>query len=838
MRIECIQSASAAMGRALTKAESDELEKLVMNSMRSISRRDPQAWASMTAVQRLQAAGAAAAQGIVADAQLKQQRDGLKILAQARIEQHMRDSAMRGIDGLSALDRVIAFHADAKSNFLSIESQAKAISRDSIRQILVALEASNPKWFGLFENQEGIRSIMQELFGEPSGNADARAGAQQYHAVAEQLRQRFNRAGGDVGELDDWGLPHHHSQLKVAKAGRDQWVSDVLPLLDRDHYHDADTGARMSDTQLRDFLGNAWLTIATGGANKVDPGQFHGSGARANRGNAARQIHFKDSQGYFDYQGTYGDRSLYEVLVGHIEGVSKDIAHVETFGPNPDATYRLVRDVSVKALKLADPVQSGKIDERAVKSDTLYNIVSGKTQPVASEMLAKSFDTLRSWLIAARLGSSVITSFSDDATLHLTGKLNNLEPMKLLANELTAFNPANRLEERMAQRAGLGLNTMISSLNRFGQDGLGASFSSKLANSVMRVSGLNAMTDARKRAFGVTMMGSMGNVARSHADLASIDPVDHRILLSKGITEADFSVWKKAQLEDWGGGNDSMLTPESIYRIPDAALSHMGNPQALKEQAATRLLGVVLEETDVAVIEPGAKERSITGATLQRGTWKGELTRSFFLFKSFPLAMIERHWARGMSQPNAGGRAAYLATLLASTTLLGMASLQVNELLTGRDPRNMNPLGKGGTKNWLAAMLKGGSLGIYGDFLFSDSTQYGNSPLATVTGPVLGLAEDAFNLTQGNIMQAAMGAKTHAGAELVKFVRGNTPGASLWYAKAVLDHMIFHQLEEYFSPGYLAKMKSRAQKQFGQKYWWQPGQVAPDRAPDLSAVNQ
>jgi hypothetical protein len=26
------------------------------------------------------------------------------------------------------------------------------------------------------------------------------------------------------------------------------------------------------------------------------------------------------------------------------------------------------------------------------------------------------------------------------------------------------------------------------------------------------------------------------------------------------------------------------------------------------------------------------------------------------------------------------------------------------------------------------------------------------------------------------------------------------------------------------------------QRDFGQKYWWEPGEIAPDRAPDLSAV--
>jgi len=837
MRAECLKAAAVALGRTLTKGEADEMEQRVITAMRRLAAKDPKAWSAMPLPERVMEGAKQAAVDIVAEKQLKQQRESLGILAQARIGKFISDAATRDMDGLDALDRTIAFHADGKANTLSIETQAKAVSRDALRQMITTLEASDPKWFGLFENQQGVRAIIQELFGEDSGSIEARHGAAEFHKVAEQLRQRFNRSGGDVGSLEDWGLPHHHSQPKVARAGRDAWMADVLPRLNRDAYINPD-GTRMNETQLGEFLSHAWTTIATGGANKVEPGQFTGSGARANRGNESRQIHFKNSRSYIEYQAKYGDRSLYEVLVNHLVGVSKDIALVETYGPNPDQTFRLLRDTLVQKAKLADPTKIGKIDRRAIRLENLYNEVAGKRAPIASEWIAKSFDTLRSWLIAARLGSSVITSFSDDATLHLTGHVNNLPEMQLLRNELAALNPTNKMEERMALRAGLGLNTLISSLNRFGQDGLGASFSSKLANAVMRASGLNAMTEARKRAFGVTMMSSIGQISRDAKSLAALDMHDNRILLSKGITDADFAVWKAAQLEDWGGGNNTMLTPESIYRIPDAALKAVDRnalPQQLREQAAMRLLGAILEETDVAVVEPGARERSQMQSHLQRGTLKGELTRSFFLFKSFPMAMIERHVVRGWTLPTGTGRAAYLATLLAATTVLGAASLEVNEVVSGRDPRNLFG-GKGTTRNWFAALLKGGSLGIYGDFLFSGSTQYGSSPLATLTGPVLGLGEDFLNLTQGNLVEWAQGKKTHAGAEFVRFVKGNLPGASLWYAKAAFDHLIFHQLQEYFSPGYLSRMRARSQKEFDQHWWWTPGQMLPERPPDLTKV--
>src|SRR3546814_5516171 len=59
------------------------------------------------------------------------------------------------------------------------------------------------------------------------------------------------------------------------------------------------------------------------------------------------------------------------------------------------------------------------------------------------------------------------------------------------------------------------------------------------------------------------------------------------------------------------------------------------------------------------------------------------------------------------------------------------------------------------------------------------------------------------------------------------------PLANLWYTKAATDHLVFHQFQEFFSPGYLKRMRTRARNEFDQEFWWEPGERVPDRAPDL-----
>ncbi|MCJ4970034.1 hypothetical protein ACLHST_06605 [Klebsiella pneumoniae] len=824
MRQECINAVQQAASRRLTQQEIKNIEDRIYRNMRQLARNDPASWRAMTDAERLRRAGQLAANELTNEAALKKRRVALTIAARQRLDAFIK--TYQGKDGkLEALNRTIAFHADGKSNFLSVESRGKATRDYALSQIQEAFEAVDPRFFHLFEDEASVRDLVYEMRGQDTGNVRAKKGAKAWAGVTELLRQRFNDAGGDIGYLENWGIPQHHSMEKVGRVPQDKWVSDVIDKLDRKYYI-KDDGQLMSDAELTTFLGEAYNTIATGGLNKLSDTGMRISGARSNRGNASRQIHFKDADSYLEYQREYGDRSLWEVMVGHLEGISKDIALVETYGPNPDHVFRSILDEVTAEQATANPERTGRIKRLANSTENLYNFIAGKTQPIANPHIARWSDNIRNWMVASRLGSALLASFSDLGTMYMSAKVANIPMNRLFMNQLEAMNPANRMELARARRAGLAMESLLGSVNRWAMDNMGPSVSRWAATAVMRASGLTAWTDAHKRAYGVTMMGSLGEVVSRAPDLQSLDDSDFRILKSKGITEQDFSVWKLAQQEDWGNGNTTMLTPESIMRIPDAAVMHLGLPERVRFEAMRRLLAAVSEEVDMAVITPGAREQLFTGGGLQRGTWKGELTRSVFLFKSFPISVVLRHWTRAMGMPSAGGRAAYIAAFLASTTMLGALSQQLNDMASGRNPREM--VGKDAGKFWLGALLKGGGLGLYGDFLLSDHTRYGGGALASMLGPVAGLVDDVVKLAQGIPLNAVEGKPEQTGGDLVKLGKGLIPGANLWYAKAALDHMIFNQLQEYFSPGYLRKVEQRSKKQFNQTYWWRPQDVTPE----------
>lgn len=841
MRQQCIQAVQQAVGRSITVAEARGIEQRVREGMLAVARQDPARWRSLSQADQLREGATWAANELVQEAAKKKQRLALTILAHDRIEQYTRDQVARGADEtrLEAFMRLIAGKTDGKNNGTSAESLSKGIKAAALGRLTEAWEAIRPGMMGFLANAEAEGQFVRALHGDLAGvRPEIQKAAKAWLDTADGLRQRFNAAGGTVGKLDNWGMPHAWSQDLAAKVGKGKFIDDMMRWVDRRKYVHED-GRAFTDAEMQAFLGEAWVTIVTNGANKPISSAPGGASLKANRGSQARQIHLKDGAATLEALRTYSGRNVFEAMVGHVGKLSRDIALIETFGPNADLTAQHFIDTITQEAARTTPDKAAALERQAARAANLYDFVAGNAAPPPNRRLANAAAAVRSWLTASKLGSAAITSLSDEGTLYLTARVNSLPLVKVFLNEVRALNPLDRTEKRLAQRAGLLVHTMADEMDRFGTETLGSQIPDKIASTVMRLSGLNAMTEARRRAFSITMMDAIGALTREVDDVTKLDPGDWQLLRDKGITAEEWAVWRAAKPDSWRG-NDTVLTPETIYKVPDATIAKIAPgipPQVVRERAATKLLAVVLEEQDIAVIEPGARERSMIQAGTVKGTVKGELVRSFFQFKTFPIAMMMRHWQRGTGlYSSTRGKAGYIATLVAAQTVMGAIAMELNDILSGRDPRNLNPLEENGTRNWLAAVLKGGSLGLYGDFLFADTTEYGRSLLGALAGPAAGFIEEVDGLTRENILQAMKGEDTNFGAEATRFVRGYTPGSSLWYAKAALDRLVFHQMQEYFSPGYLARAKRRAQEQYGTSYWWEPGEPVPEQAPDLAAA--
>lgn len=831
----CIAALNKAAGRDLSPDEAIDVFDRIQRTARDLvaGRIKPEGEANLSSPEGvMQKAAEIAARDLIHEKVRQQHNTHLRIAVLADRQAEIQAMKGGGIGDVDALRRLIANDPDGRADRFSLEARVHGVSNLLKSRIQDTWAALGHDFMGFIQRPEKIRELLAEMKGEETGSALAKKGAQAWAQAAEEARTWFNEKGGEIGRLDDWGFPQHHSQELVAKAGVDAWIADVYPALKLDKYVDL-AGNRMSEREIKDLLKNAWWSIATNGANKIDPGKSRGHGARANRHAEERQIHFKDADAVLAYWGKYGEKTFPDILVGHIEQMAKDISFIEHFGPNPDAAYRVLRDEAEHAAKMADPTALGKIDRDLARLDNLYDYAAGRTKPVASQAVGNAFDALRNLNSAGKLGSAVWASFfGDKVMLEAIGRVNKLPMWQSWYNELRLLNPFNEAERRQLQRQSFMLDFMKSAMYRFGDDMGRSSWTGKLSNAVMKLSGMSAINEWRRGAFGLTMMDSIGHEVSSKT-WAEVGQQDIHLLKSFGITEHDWNIWRLAELEDYGHGNNTMLTPEAIGKIPDDALKAIGieDPAQARREAVVKYLGALHSESTNAVIEPGWKDRSRMVAGLQRGNLRDEITRSFWQFKAFPITQFERMWDIGMSRPSAGGKAQFISACVLMGTMAGAMMLQTQSLLSGQDPRPMDDW-----KFWLAAFIKGGSLGIYGDFLYSQSgtTRYGSGPLEVLAGPTIGSAADAVTALVQAGNATATGKDTHLGAKLMNIAKGYIPGQNLWYTRAATDHLIFQNAQEALSPGYLANMRANSMRQFKQDWWWSPGEAVPDRAPDMA----
>lgn len=397
----------------------------------------------------------------------------------------------------------------------------------------------------------------------------------------------------------------------------------------------------------------------------------------------------------------------------------------------------------------------------------------------------------------------------------------------------TGINRAQELTDQgvdEGNRAGLVAESVISDMNRWAESNIGKGWTAKLANATMKASLLEAWTDAIRRGFSVTQMGALGKLSRM--EWQALEEADRWRLASRGITETDFRVWNLAQPEAWRGSQ--MLSLQAVRAIPEAELAAVGLSLRDQNRAVSRLLGFISDESEFASLSQDLNTRAALTRGTQKGTIEGELMRSIALFKGFPLAMISRHWGRTVEQWRHGEKVssvAYAAGLMSSLTIFGALAVQLKDMVSGKDPRPMDT-----PKFWAAAFTQGGGFGVFGDILYTGmggQNRAGVPNWMSLLGPVLGSGAEALDLTLGNAGEALKGKETHAGAEALRFAKSHLPFLNLWYAKAAIDHAGLQDLQEYLSPGYLSRMQDRAQKEWGQSFWWQPGQGMPERGPDL-----
>ncbi|WP_151759897.1 hypothetical protein [Acinetobacter nosocomialis] len=841
MKDQCKAAVAKALGKAtLNQQEATDIEARINETMRNLARKDINNWRNLSDAEKL----TEAAKQVAIDIQEQLKRKH-KIAAQDILKQSQNIAALDHgkLSSMEVIDRMVAAHGDM-SGIQSIDSKARGIA-SIYRGELVDFYTNIKGGLGIFTDQELVQKIVRERFGENTGDALAKKISDKMGDVFETMRDRFNRNGGDIGKLDNWGLPQTHNLEKIAKAGKEAWVNKAESLIDtRQYVHE--NGDYYSQQEIRSLLEYTYDTLSSDGANKIEVGrQATGGGTSkvTNRHGESRVLHFKDAESWLEYQSEFGGMQFVDLVEAHINGLSKDIAMVENLGSNPKTALKILMDAAAKK-DWEKGIEENQTKSSRKRAQVMFDEFSGGNSP-QSQVLANLGLAYRSMNVASMLGGTTIASLADQATIAKNASVHNVSYRKAFGGLIEQLNPANKADRELAHSLGLATEEMLGSIARWSDDGLTSTYgkseklariSSGVATQVMRVSFLNALTSASKVGFTKLLMEKYGRLSRSKA-WNDLDAQDRELLSNTGLDERAWQVFQLAEPVVDRKGNQ-LMSARSIYEIPDEKLTSFGDPKQVKDQVASQLQAHLLDEQGMAVIEAGLRERTwmTVGA---KGTITGEVFKGLMQFKSFSASFLMRQGSRTMAQEGLKGKAAYAIPLMVSMTLLGGLVVQLREILNGNDPQTIYDSNdpKKATSFFMRSLVAGGGLPVLGDILVAGTDTSGRDANSFVSGPLGSDFTSLLGLTVGNLTQYNEGKDTNFGNEAFKFVKGKVPAQNLWYTKAAINRMVFDEMQDTIAPGYREKALRKAERQQDRERYW-GDDVTDIRAPDFERVVQ
>ena len=854
MPVNCRDQIEQYIGRPLRAYEVEKLDKMHHKSAIWLARSDPD-WSMRSQTDRDLLVAEDMGKQLLIEANKRMQQEQLQVTKKAEVDAYVARYLAENPSHTKedAYARWIAHYADEVSGTTSIDTTAHAVAVGALRKLIVDLHSIGPKLWGVLFNKEGRNALYREaaVLGS-SGDPVARRVIEVWREATDALVRRWNAAGGVVGRItSETFMPRRHDILKVSKAvdteatvagiKTNKWVADVFPLRKVGDFVRED-GTLKTDAEVVATLEDMSRTIKTEGYSKIDPQQPGPSHeGRISSRNHHRQIHFADADAEIRYTEMYGEPNVVANMVSHVWKFARDIAVLEKMGPKAEAMHQYMLRVVTK--DLADRGLYGpQVDVRINKLENLWKEAASGPDSLNSR-LARAASGMRAFVSSTRLGKIVINSLADQGTMHVIAGLNNIPHMQVVWDQARYL--VDKGEMDALAHFGFGLDNLISQLNRMGEQNFGTGIFSRAANFLIGSTGHMRIERATRTAFEAALARALTSEVTKYARLADVPVESGRILRNSGITEATWEVLRAVVPEDVQGSR--MITADGIERLSGATLSALAkkykiSKQRLVQDAQDQMIGHLLDQSHRAVVTPKAAELAAIHAGTKAGTWKGETWNSVFLFKSFPISQMHQMYytASGMQGV---GKVKYVAAHVAATTFLGYVSLQIGEMLAGRDPRDSDLSGVEGWRTLMASMLKGGSLGFYGDFLYAPMNRYNQSLFGGLLGPVLGTIEQGIGITQGAATKALIKAMhgeevdVHWTEDAIRFAKGNVPILGThWAIKPVLDHLIWHNLQEMASPGYMRRMKYRAQREYGQDFFVDPGEMLPHRAPDFSKM--
>ena len=661
---------------------------------------------------------------------------------------------------------------------------------------------------------------------------------QKYQTAA---RSDANRAGAEIRDLPGYIVRQSHDPYKLERAGFSQWRDEISGLLDERTFEGV--------TDRSEFLLAAYNGLVSGvhlKASTPEASGFKGPRNLAKKVSAERVLHFKDGLSWHQYNKAYGTGSLREAFLGGLDRAGQNTGLMRRLGTNPESNWEAILDELQRDL-MDKPVEMRRFQtDRRGWLKTRFAEVDGTARLAVNQQAARVASNIRALQSMAKLGGAVISAVTDlpvaASEMRYQGKGMLSSMGTLIGGMVKGRKPAEQREILSS----LGVffdNVRGDVVSKFSaDDSLGGKMSG-LQQKFFKLNGLTWWTDTMRSTAALMMSHHLAYNRAMNWDQMNPDLRRTLELFDFDAGRWDLVRGTGAKLAD---GREYMTT-QGLDDIPEADLAayltskgRTANTAAvaeLREELGAQLRSYITDRASYAVIEPDARTRAIMRRGTQPGTVAGELLRFVGQFKAFPVAILQKSFGRELygrgytpsayaegagreliqALRNGNGEKLGIAQLLVWTTLFGYGAMTAKDLLKGREPRPADD-----AKTWVAAMLQGGALGIYGDFIFGEANRLGGGLIGSLAGPtagaVEGLADVLYRVRDGD----------DAAAAAVRFGIQQTPFLNLFYTRAALDYLVLYSVQEALNPGSLRRMERRIEKENGQSYLLAPSQTHLD----------
>jgi hypothetical protein len=674
------------------------------------------------------------------------------------------------------------------------------------------LDGLNPLKMAKKDREPFRKAIMDDLYaasrgvGNRSGDAEVRKIVDGMMELTTRGGQAFERAGGNITLRKDYFLGRNINTDKIIKAGKENFVRDSVKAYDLERVREATGGIIRTLDDLKTAAEKDFDAIVSGGISDLAEYAPPGMKSVVNSRNHHRIFSFKDADSDMLWHKNYGNEDLYRRVVDYANAIGKDIGVLQTYGPKPEAFLRAM----LREAASIDPAKAAKLKDVTYRH---FRGVTGQWDKSLDPTIAKWMTNYRATQNFSLLGTTNVDALTTDMALGATArKLRGMPALRGYARTMKRIGTAGiKADEKEWARLGWYTDGFIDdSLGLIvSAESDGASYAlDYAARKNMQLSGLTRTTNATKGE-GVRMLAELltdDKYINSHKSFK-------QWLEINGIDSTMLNLVRNHGTEKVKGWNVNVASPlklyESGFEKEAAKLGTIFNSMSemVSPTTSARLRGYWAE-----------RERGSKIAQLAVGSMKG--------FTGYTGAFWERHLKPALYQPGALNKAKWMSVMSTPLIMAGVLRTMIGDALIGKDP-------KLDSSTVLRGLARSNILLMLGDPLLSgpqnDKTLFDRS---------LGVLAGHAGLGVGAIKDAAYGEWAKAGKRSQEFLERFVPGRNLWYTNLIQSRLVWDQLNRVYDEDAQKKFKQRAKSSTskGAPYWWAPGELSPDRGPNLSNI--